>query len=313
MGEAGWRGGEAADITHLMLKRLATTAAYAAQDPFVIAARGSGPCLVFDAAVPRRMERATDDLVIGLRRWRLASTLAWLDIRNRYRGSVLGPFWLTLSTGLMLTGMGFLYSVLFHETLRSYLPFLSVSLIVWNLISQVVTDATNSLISSEAVIRQLPLPYTTHALRCLFRNVITAAHNLPLIVIVLAICRVLPGSGVVLVVPGLAILAVNGLAAALLLGMICARFRDLGQIVGSVMQLAFFMTPIFWKPTSLGHYQSLLLLDPFYVLMQVVRGPLLGSNTSPLIWVSALLYTLASCLLTFGFFVRFRGRIAFWV
>ncbi len=289
------------------------TTADAAQDPFATPASGSGPCLVFDVAAPRRLERATAPLSSGLRRWRLASALAWLDIRTRYRGSVLGPFWLTLSTGLMLAGMGFLYSVLFHETLRSYLPFLSVSLIVWNLISQVVSDATGSLISSEGMIRQSPLPYTIHALRCLFRNVIIAAHNLPLIVIVLVICGVFPSPAIVLVVPGLAILAINGLAAALLLGMLCARFRDLGQIIASVMQLAFFMTPIFWKPASLGHYQTLLLLDPFYVLMQVVRGPLLGTGSPPLIWTSALAYTTVFCVVSFGFFVRFRGRIAFWV
>ncbi len=289
------------------------TAASAAQDPFAAPMRGSGPRIIFDVAEPRRLERAMTDLSIGLRRWRLALTLAWLDIRNRYRGSVLGPFWLTLSTGLMLGGMGFLYSVLFHETLRSYLPFLAVSMIVWNLISQVVSDATGSLIAAEGMIRQSPLPYTIHALRCVFRNVIIAAHNLPLIAIVLVICEVVPGPEIALVVPGLAILALDGLAAALLLGMLCARFRDLGQIVASAMQLAFFMTPIFWKPTSLGHYQSLLLLDPFYVLMQVVRGPLLGSGAPPLIWLSALAYTSLFCIVSFSFFVRFRGRIAFWV
>lgn len=127
------------------------------------------------------------------------------------------------------------------------------------------------------------------------------------------ICRVSPGAGVVLAVPGLALLAVNALAAALLLGMLCARFRDLGQIVSSIMQLAFFMTPIFWKPASLGHYQVLLLLDPFYVLMQVVRGPLLGSGASLLIWATALAYTVVFSLLRFAFFVRFHSRIAFWV
>jgi len=271
------------------------------------------PRLDYDAAAPRRLERAIADLSIGFRRWRLASALAWLDIRNRYRGSVLGPFWLTLSTGLMLAGMGILYSALFHETLKSYLPFLSVSLIVWNLISQVVTDATTSLISAEGMIRQLPLPYTTHALRCVFRNVIVAAHNLPLIIIVLVICGVFPGAGATLALLGLVVLGVNAFAAALLLGMLCARFRDLGQIVNSVMQLAFFMTPILWKPASLGPHAVWLTLDPFYVIMQVVRGPLLDSGAPPLIWLSAAAYTAAFFVLSFGFFVRFRGRIAFWV
>lgn len=298
-----------------------TIAPAVAQSEGVAAGHDSGPRVfhdavprVFhDAADPRRANRALTDLSLGFRRWRLAAALAWLDIRNRYRGSVLGPFWLTLSTGLMLAGLGILYSALLHQTLRSYLPFLSVSLIVWNMISQIVTDATTSLISAEGMIRQLPLPYTTHALRCVFRNVITAAHNLPLIVVVLAVTGAFPGPGVVLAVVGLAVLGINAFAAALLLGMLCARFRDLGQIVNSVMQLAFFMTPILWQPSSLGRRAWLLLFDPFYSVMQIVRGPLLGTGASTLVWLSALIFTVLMCGVTYGFFVRFRGRIAFWV
>ena len=269
--------------------------------------------LSYDAAAPQLSERAFTDIQVGLRRWRVASRLAELDIRNRYRGSVLGPFWLTLSTGAMLAGLGILYSALFHETLRSYLPFLSVSLIVWNLISLVVTDATTSLTAAEGIIRQIPLPYSTHALRCVFRNVIIAAHNLPLIVLVLVVSRVLPGPEVGLAVVGLGLLIVNAFFAALLLGMLCARFRDLSQIVASLMQLAFFMKPILWKPASLGPRTVWLAFNPLYAIMQVVRGPVLNSGAPLLIWLSATLYTMVFGLVTLCFFVRFRNRIVFWV
>jgi homopolymeric O-antigen transport system permease protein len=296
-----------------MLMRPEAITAAAGQTAVAAQSGDRAPSFSHDAAEPRRYARALADLSVGLRRWRLAAALARLDIRNRYRGSVLGPFWLTLSTGLMLAGLGILYSALLHQTLKSYLPFLSVSIIVWNLISQVVTDASTSLISAEGMIRQLPLPYTTHALRCVFRNVIIAAHNLPLIAIVMVISAVLPGPGVVLALVGLAILGINAFTAALLLGMLCARFRDLGQIVGSVMQLAFFLTPILWQPASLGPKAVWLLLDPFYPIMEVVRGPLLGTGVSPLMWLLAVAYTAAFGAASFVFFVRFRGRIAFWV
>ncbi len=95
-----------------------------------------------DASDPRRLERALEDIAVGFRRWRLAAALARLDIRNRYRGSVLGPFWLTLSTAIMVVGLGLLYSTLFKLPLADYLPFLAVSLLVWTTISQIVTDAS---------------------------------------------------------------------------------------------------------------------------------------------------------------------------
>ena len=72
------------------------------------------------------------DLAEGLRMWRLSGILGWLDIRLRYRGSLLGPFWLTLSTGIMVAALGFLYSALFKMDVKEYLPFLALSLVLWN-------------------------------------------------------------------------------------------------------------------------------------------------------------------------------------
>jgi homopolymeric O-antigen transport system permease protein len=268
---------------------------------------------VADAARPRRLERALEDLSTGFARWRLAAALARLDIRNRYRGSVLGPFWLSLSTAIMVVALGLLYSTLFTLPLGEYLPYLAVSLIVWGLVSQTVTDACDSLTSAESVIRQLPLPFTVHALRCVFRNAAVAAHSLPLIVVVFAVFGHLPGPEGLLALAGLALVAANAFALAIVLGMVCARFRDIPPIVGSLLQLAFFMSPVLWKPELLGERRVWLPLNPFYVLMETVRGPLVEGGAPGVVWLSAIGFTLASCALSFAFFVRFRGRIAFWV
>lgn len=271
------------------------------------------PLYVSDAAEPRRRARAIGDLATGLGRWRLPAALARLDIKNRYRGSVLGPLWLTLSTGIMVGGLGVLYSSLFKLPLADYLPFLAVSLIVWNMISQIVSDACTSLTSAEGIIRQLALPYSVHILRCVMRNGLVAAHSLPLILVVFLACGTLPGPEGLLALPGLVLVAVNACAIALFLGMVCARFRDIPPIVASAMQLAFFLSPVLWKPELLGERAKWLPLNPFYVVMETVRGPLVEGGAPAVVWISALLYTALACGLAFLFFVRFRGRIAFWV
>jgi lipopolysaccharide transport system permease protein len=273
----------------------------------------ASPRYVRDAAEPRRVERALQDISGGMARWRLALALARLDIRNRYRGSVLGPFWLTVSTAVMMTTIGLLYSTLFNLPLADYLPYLAVSLLVWNMLNQIVTDAGNSLIVSEGVIRQVPLPYIVHVMRFVLRNAIVAAHSLPLIPAVFLVFGVVPGWEALLAIPGLALLFLNAFAGGLFLGMVCARFRDIQQIVASLMQLAFFLTPVIWKPELLGERQALLPLNPFFVLIETVRGPLLAGGASWLVWLAALAYTAAACALAFAFFVRFRARIAFWV
>lgn len=274
---------------------------------------GAQTACLRDAADPQHLQRAIQDLAGGFARWRLAVTLARLDIRNRYRGSVLGPFWMTASTAVMVAGIGLLYANLFRMSLAEYLPWIAVSLVVWAMISQTVSDACNSFVAAEGVIRQVPLPYTVHVLRFVVRNAITAAHSLPLIAVVLLLTGAIPGPEALLAIPGLVLIAVNACAAGLFLGMICARFRDIPQIVTNMMQLAFFLSPVLWKPQLLGEAAVWLPLNPFYALMETVRGPLVEGGAAPLIWVAALSYTALICMTAFAFFVRFRARIAFWV
>jgi len=266
-----------------------------------------------DANHPAGLARALDDLRQGFLTWRLAFTLARLDLRNRYRGSVLGPFWFTLSAAAMIGGLGVLYSQLFKTDLAGYLPHLAVSLIVWQVIAGLVNDATTCMTAVDGVIRQLKLPYTTHALRCTFRNALTALHQLPLILIVFIILGHNPGWVALLALPGLFLLCVNGIAASMLLGMLCARFRDIGPIVGNILQLAFFMTPIMWRPEMLGEVKVWLPLNPFYAILETVRGPLVEGGGDLIAWAAALAFTFLHMAIAFSFFVRFRGRIAFWV
>ncbi|MFH5925517.1 ABC transporter permease [Roseomonas xinghualingensis] len=268
---------------------------------------------VFDAASPRRKEAALADLREGLASWRLAWALARLDLRNRYRGSIIGPFWMTLSTVLMVAGLGLLYSRLLGLSLTDYLPHLTVSLVVWNTISIMVTDACTTMTGAEGVIRQLRVPFTVHAMRTVFRNALTAAHSLPLVLAVLLIFQQIPGPEGLLALPGLVLLLTNAFFASMLLGMACARFRDIGPIVANVMQLSFFLTPILWKPELLKNLAVYLPLNPFYAVLETIRGPLVEGGGAPLTWLAAVLYTLLFGAIAMAFFVRFRGRLAFWV
>lgn len=269
--------------------------------------------LSVDAANPRHTERALADLRDGLSQWRLALALARLDLRNRYRGSVLGPLWMSLSTLIMLIGLGLLYGALFKFKLSNYLPHLAVSLIVWQWIAGSINDSCAALTSAEGVIRQMRLPYTLHALRVAFRNTFVAAHSLALIPIVFLIFGQVPGPEALLAIPGLVLIGINMLAGGLLLGMVCARFRDIPPIVANAVQLAFFVSPILWKPELLGDAMVWMAFNPFYALLETVRGPLLEGGGPPLAWLAAIFYTTLHVVLAGFLFARFRSRIAFWV
>jgi lipopolysaccharide transport system permease protein len=256
---------------------------------------------------------AGQDILEGLRMWRLACTLGWLDIRLRYRGSLLGPFWLTLSTAVMMGSLGVLYAALFHMDLHAYLPFIALSLVLWGFMGGVVSEGCTCFTQAEGVIRAVRMPLFIQAIRTVTRNLLVLAHNIPVIVVVYLLLSVHIGWQALWALPGIALWLIAGAAVCVPLGAIGARFRDIPPIVGSVMQIAFFITPLIWLPTQLGPREHLLILNPFFDLIEIVREPLLDSSAGWHVWMAALAITVVLCAMSWALFVRVRGRIAFWL
>ena len=266
-----------------------------------------------DMSFSARQTLSVSDIVKGCRLWRLAWTLGWLDIKLRYRGSMLGPLWLTLSTGIMVGALGLLYSSLFHMNLHEYLPFLSLSMVLWGFLSAVVSEACTTFTDAEGVIRSVRMPFFLFSARVVIRNLLALAHNIVVIVVVFVLLSVAPGWSALLAIPGLLLWLVDALALSLLLGSFCARFRDIQPIVNSLMQIAFFMTPVIWKPEQAGRRFFLLQPNPFFDLLQVVRAPMLGTPADARTWLYALLYSSALLAIAWLFFIRARGRVTFWL
>jgi lipopolysaccharide transport system permease protein len=123
-----------------------------------------------------------------------------------------------------------------------------------------------------------------------------------------------PHANALMALPGLLLWSIDALALTLILGAFCARFRDIQPIVNSIMQIAFFVTPVIWKPTQLSPTGiERLALNPFFDLLEIVRGPILGSGIAGTTWLGALMYSVALCAISWAFFVRARGRVTFWV
>ncbi len=253
------------------------------------------------------------DLAEGLRRWPLWGLLGWQDIALRYRRSLLGPLWLTLSMGVMVGSLGVLYGVLFKLEITTYLPFLCLGFLVWGMLSSLVVEGCQCFIEAEALLRQVALPTSLFAYRVMWRNLLVFAHNAVIYVLVALIFDVRPGWAALWAIPGLFMLLVNGIWVALLLGMLSARFRDIPQVISSLMQVIFFITPIVWTPELLPGRQFIVNANPIYHFVELVRAPLLGHTPTMLNWGVTLGITAAGWLVAFLFHRRFHVRIAYWV
>lgn len=255
---------------------------------------------------------ALRDLRDGFRLFRLGFTLGWLDIKLRYRGSILGPFWMTISTAVMVATMGILYAELFHIDLASYLPFLSFSLVLWSYVSGSVSDGCLTFTSSAGLIHALRIPFSVHVQRRVVKNFLTFLHSVGVIAVVFALFHVIPKPGWELPA-GMGLWIIDSYGLTLLVGVLGARFRDVQPVMSSIMQILFFVTPILWKPELMGDELKYLLFDPFYPLIEIIRQPFMGESPSATIWEVACGYSIALWIVAFLLFARLRARLAYWV
>ena len=261
---------------------------------------------------PSQLELALLDIVQGARASHLWGMLGWQDIRRRYRRSKIGPFWLTISLGVLVAVLGSLYGALFRVESAEYVPFLALGFIVWMLITGVVTDSCNAFIGARGIVKEVALPHSVHVYRVLWRNLIIFFHNAAIFVLVAVFFSLWPSWVGLLAIPGMVLLCLNGMWTGLLLGIVSARFRDVPPIVASVTRLAFFVTPIIWMPSLVPRRAAFVEFNPFYHFLELVRAPLLGELPGLVSWMVVFAITVGGWTVTLAVFRRYRWRISYW-
>jgi lipopolysaccharide transport system permease protein len=263
-----------------------------------------------------RMALALSDFGQTVERWRLCRMLAFSDVRRRYRRSVIGPLWMTLSMALMVGAMGVLYGAILNIPLERYLPYLTIGLILWTFISTTLSESTVCFVETAGLSRQMPVPWSLLAARLILRNVMLMAHNVIIIVVVMALMRLWPGWALLLAVPGFVLIVMLLSCLTLFLAVVGARFRDIGPIVQNLLQVSFFLTPILWMPDGLGANREAVALfidvNPIHHVLEVVRAPLLGQVPSAVSYGVVVALVAASLWITLAVFARSRHKIIFW-
>jgi homopolymeric O-antigen transport system permease protein len=270
-----------------------------------------------DDAVRPHIMGAWEDLIGGLRKNDLWGRLGWLEIKRRYRRTMMGPFWACISLLIFVMVIGSVGSGLLSKGTADYLPFLVSGMIVWVMLQSTLLESVSVFVASANLIRQMSFEYSILAYSMVWRNLIVFAHNLLVYLLVLLVFA--PDKltfANLLAIPGMVVLAANCAWLAVLLGMVSLRFRDLQQLVMSIVQVSMFVTPLFWPPDGLEGLRRVLFVDlnPLYHLLTIVRDPLLGGKLPPISsCVAALAITMAGWALTYAMFAKYRKRIPYWI
>lgn len=259
---------------------------------------------------------AISDILYGAMRWDVWGRLGWLEIRRRYRRTVIGPFWSAISLAMFVIALGTVGSGLWNQQAGEYMTFLAAGFVVWVTLSTILVESCVMFVQSGNIFGQVQLKYSILAYALVWRNLITFAHNFVVYLILVVIFAPEYLTWITLLaIPGVALVMFNGIWIALLLGMLSLRYRDIQQLVASVVQIVMFITPIFWPPAALqasGRSTVFVDFNPLYHFINVARAPLLGEVPDQLNYIVVFACTIIGWTGSIIIFAHFRKRIAYW-
>jgi ABC-type polysaccharide/polyol phosphate export permease len=243
---------------------------------------------------------------------------AWLylgiqDIKLRYRRSILGPWWVTISTAIMILALGFLWSNIFVTDTKTYMPFFAVGYVFWTWISAQISDATTGFVQFENAIKQTNLPFPIYVFRLCVRNFIVLLHNLIIVFIVILLLGIGINRNVFFFFP--AVLLIQFVLAMLCstVSIFCTRYRDMSQVITVLLQIAFFFSPIIWEPKLLRTHRELIEFNPIFHWIEIIRQPLLGNIPPFDSWLFVLINAALFFLVSIYILGRYRNRISVWL
>jgi len=255
------------------------------------------------------------DIRAGLKRSPVWWTLTWQSIKSQYRRTYLGPWWITVQQIIFVAGLSLLFGILLDQDLTTFIPYVAIGFISFSWMTGMVQGASTCMINNGAAIKTSSNPLSIFALTNFAGNTIQFLHDAVVIVLVIVIFQVHITWSIVLVPIAFILIAINGIAIGLWLGPLVARYRDVGQIVNSIVRVLFFFTPIFWVTTDVSKAQFAALAgwNPLTYLLEFFRTPLLGAWPSLVTCIGVVVITVINLLIAATKFGHTKDRLAYWL
>jgi len=245
----------------------------------------------------------------------LILTLIARELTVRYKRSTIGFLWTMLQPMLTMAVLHIVFSSIFRFQIPNYAVYVLAGVLFWNFFSQSIISSMNSLRGNAGLLKKLPVPHAVFPIATVAAGVV----NLVLALVPLLALLVVTGHGLspsLLFLPvSIAIATLFTLGAGLLLSPLAVIFYDVVEVVGVVMMLAMYATPIFYPMSILPPtFHWFVRFNPIRSILEVFRDPIFYNKVPPL---SHLTVALTVALLAFALgcwsFRRSADRIPFYV
>jgi ABC-type polysaccharide/polyol phosphate export permease len=246
----------------------------------------------------------------------LFSQLVRRELRRKYKGSTLGVVWYVVNPLVLMGAYTFLFSFLLHvQNIPAFPIFVMAGLVVWTFFQQSLLFSAESLIEQGALIRKARFPRETIPGAVVMVQLITLVALLVVVVPVSFVVRGTFGVDLLLLPVVIVLLFAFVLGCSLMVSVLHAYYRDVNPILTAALLPWFFISPIFFRLSTLGHHPGArIVLDwvnPIAPFIELMRAILWGGGG--ITWGRILYaFVAAAVVLALGLrvFRRMEGELA---
>lgn len=250
----------------------------------------------------------------AIQNWRVWHLMGSSEIRKRFARSRLGHMWVVLTTATTFSAMAVVWAVLWRVPLAQMLPYVAWSFVAWFYISGTIQESTECISANKGYLINQYMPPTNIILSVVYKNGIIFAMNTIIPIAISLWFGIIPGPSVLFVIFGIIIAVIFATSSAVIISIVCTRFRDLVQIILAVMQIMFYLTPILWKPEQIPQgTQWLVFANPLASILSLVRDPLLGRPVASEAWIIAVTTTALMAIAALSLLGTYRRRLIYWL
>jgi lipopolysaccharide transport system permease protein len=255
-----------------------------------------------------------EELLGGAYNWRVWHLLGVSELRNRYARSRFGQVWLVLSTGTMIGALALVWSLLWNQSLHELMPFIGISIIMWNFLAQMISECTSVFVAHSNYYRNQRMNLSVSIYSIIYKNTLMLVHNLLVVVVLIVAFGVPVNMWLLQIVPGVVLTWIAMIWFGYLIAMVCVRYRDIVQLITTWLTVLFFITPVMWKPAFLPlQYHFIIDWNPLAQFLELLRAPFLGQPVSGHTWMVTIAVALLGGLLSLPVIGRYRPRVLFWM
>lgn len=254
------------------------------------------------------------ELIKGFKNRRIWIFLSLLEIKNRYVGSFIGPFWITISQIVLVFSIGYIYGGIFNIPPETYMPFLTCGFCCWNLINGTLNEGTKCFSGHKEFLNELSITPITFVYKVVCSNLVIFFHNFFSIFFIFYLTKYPYSPIFLLFIIGVFFILINGILVVTTLATLSERFRDIPSFVTNIMQIGFFVTPIIWDPISFKSRAIIILkLNPFWYFVSAARDPLLGRMPEISTYLILIVITIINFFIARYVYKKYSKRIIYWM